>query len=140
MAKNFGKFLLFTAAVGTAAAAAYYYVRKKETADMNVQDDDEDYDDFCEDLDDDTNASSRNYVALNREAQPVSEENTASSQEEATAEAAPAEKTATPESVFTPLADKVAHVTKSVEEKLEKTVEEFFDEESTDEEPPITDN
>lgn len=29
MAKKFGKFLLFTAAVGTAAAAAYYYMQQK---------------------------------------------------------------------------------------------------------------
>jgi len=31
MAKKFGKFLLFTAAVGTAAAAVYYYMQKKES-------------------------------------------------------------------------------------------------------------
>ena len=30
MAKKFGKFLLFTAAIGTAAAAAYYYLQKKD--------------------------------------------------------------------------------------------------------------
>lgn len=30
MAKKFGKFLLFTAAVGTAAAAAYYYMQQKK--------------------------------------------------------------------------------------------------------------
>ena len=31
MAKKFGKFLLFTAAVGTAAAAAYYYMQQKNS-------------------------------------------------------------------------------------------------------------
>ena len=31
MAKKFGKFLLFTAAVGTAAAAAYYYMQQKDS-------------------------------------------------------------------------------------------------------------
>ena len=34
MAKKFGKFLLFTAAVGTAAAAAYYFMQKKDSAVM----------------------------------------------------------------------------------------------------------
>ena len=68
MAKKFGKFLLFTAAVGTAAAAVYYYMKKKD-ADLSVSDeDDEDYDDFSEDLDDDADSSSRSYVPLNRDA------------------------------------------------------------------------
>ncbi len=34
MAKKFGKFLLFTAAVGTAAAAVYYYMQKKESGNI----------------------------------------------------------------------------------------------------------
>jgi len=146
MANKFGKFLLFTAAVGTAAAAAYYYVHKKDAADAMMQDDDDDYDDFSEDLDDDTEITSRNYVPLNAEAHPVSEEATTVPQEEASkdevyeASAPTAEPAATEESVFTPLAEKVAHVAESAEKKLEETVEEFFDEESTDEEPPITDN
>lgn len=62
MAKKFGKFLLFTAAVSGAAAAAYYYFKKKDTGyDL---DEDEDYDDFSEDLDEDS-ATSKNYVTLN---------------------------------------------------------------------------
>lgn len=62
MAKKFGKFLLCTAAIGTAVAAAYYYMQKKDAA-MAVSDDsDDDYDDFSDDLDEDT---SRNYVSLN---------------------------------------------------------------------------
>ena len=124
MAKKFGKFLLFTAAVGTAAAAAYYYVQKKDTANTTLQDDDDDYDDFSDDFDDDNDAVSRNYVPLSREGQNAQEDVTSSSD---SAEA---------ESVFTPLAKQVAQAG----EKIEETVEEFFDEESTDEEPPIQDN
>ena len=51
MAKKFGKFLLFTAAVGTAAAAAYYYMQQKDSQLKESSDADEDYDDFHEDLD-----------------------------------------------------------------------------------------
>lgn len=123
MAKKFGKFLLFTAAVGTAAAAAYYYVQKKDTANSMLQDEDDDYDDFSDDFDDDTDTSSRNYVPLNREDRNASE-NAASQSEEAGTD-------------FTPLAEQVSQV---AAEKPEETVEEFFDEESTDEEPPIQDN
>lgn len=64
MAKKFGKFLLFTAAVGGAAAAAYYYFKKKDTE--KDWDEDEDYDDFSEDLDEDTDTS-KNYVTLTPE-------------------------------------------------------------------------
>lgn len=65
MVKKFGKFLLFTAAVGGAAAAAYYYFKKKD-AEYDL-DEDEDYDDFSEDLDEDTDTS-KNYVTLTPEA------------------------------------------------------------------------
>ena len=51
MAKKFGKFLLFTAAVGTAAAAAYYYMQQKDSQLKESSDADDDYDDFHEDLD-----------------------------------------------------------------------------------------
>ena len=54
MAKKFGKFLLFTAAVGTAAAAAYYYMQQKNSLLMESTDADDDYDDFHEDLDEST--------------------------------------------------------------------------------------
>ena len=46
MAKKFGKFLLFTAAVGTAAAAAYYYMQQKDSQLKESSDADDDYDDF----------------------------------------------------------------------------------------------
>ena len=121
MAKKFGKFLLFTAAVGTAAAAAYYYIRKKDSEASLFQDDDDDYDDFSEDLDDDTDASSRNYVPLNREGQSTSEDS--SSQEKSASD-------------FTPLKQLA-----QTAEKSEETVEEFFDEEDySDEEPLVQDN
>lgn len=42
--KNFGKFLLFTAAVGTAAAAAYYYMQQKDSQLKESSDADDDYD------------------------------------------------------------------------------------------------
>lgn len=120
MAKKFGKFLLFTAAVGTAAAAVYYYMQKKE-AESTVPED-EDYDDFSEDLDEDTDTS-RNYVPLNSEGKA-------------------AEEPQKDDSTFTPL-EKVAKTVEETAEKTEESVEEFFDEdeeESSDEEPPIEDN
>lgn len=114
MAKKFGKFLFLTAAVGTAAAAAYYYMQKKDSV-MDIPED-EDYDDFSEDLDENTN-SSRNYVSLKTDA-PESEDG---------------EKKDT----FTPLSEQV----KKAEEKVEETVEEFFDEEDpAEDETPVGSN
>ena len=125
MAKKFGKFLLFTAAVGTAAAAAYYFVQKKN-ADMEMfRDDDDDYDDFSDDLEDDTDASTRSYVSLTRDGQGVSEDTVVSMDDDDTSD-------------FTPLAEQLEQ---DVEDKLDETIEEFFDEEdSSDDEPPISDN
>lgn len=115
MANKFGKFLLFTAAVGTAAAATYYFTQKKAPALSALQDDDDDYDDFSEDLDEDTEVAPRNYVSLNLDGSEKSKE----------------------EDTFTPLADQIIQTV----DKVEETVEEFFDEEdSADVEPPITDN
>ena len=109
MAKKFGKFLLFTAAV-------YYYMRKKDAVELSPEDDD--YDDFSEDLDEDTD-SSRNYVPLTSDAEKDS---------------------------FVPLnqvaqsAEKTESAAKE-EQKADADVEEFFDEEdATEEEPPINDN
>ncbi len=61
MAKKFGKFLLFTAAVGSAAAAAYYYLQKKGISTESTEE--EDCEDFSEDLDD--AEPSKSYVPLN---------------------------------------------------------------------------
>lgn len=64
MAKKFGKFLLFTAAVGTAAAAVHYYLQKKGAE--HTESEDEDYDDFSED--------SPNYVPLTPDAKAETSE------------------------------------------------------------------
>ena len=114
MAKKFGKFLLFTAALGGAAAAAYYYFQKKDADNLVLEDDD--YDDFSEDLEDEAEADKK-YVSLT----PDKEE-----------DFVPLDKVAKPE-------DK-AEESKG-NDKNGADVEEFFDEEDgTDEEPPIKDN
>ncbi len=46
MAKKFGKFLLFTAAVGTAAAAAYYYMQQKNSHLMKSTEAEDEYEDL----------------------------------------------------------------------------------------------
>ena len=61
MAKKFGKFLLLTAAIGSAVGAAYYYLQKKDSADDDF---DDDFDDFSEDSE---SEASRNYVSLKSE-------------------------------------------------------------------------
>lgn len=114
MAKKFGKFLLFTAAIGSAAVAAYYFLQKKNAADPMAED--EDYDDFSEDLDPDSEENP-NYVSLTPE--------TGSS------EASGEQK----ENGFTPLSETISQAADNAEE----TVEEFFDEEDpSDMEPPIS--
>ncbi len=118
MAKKFGKFLLFAAAVSAAGAAAYYYMQKKDSARTNDEND-EDYDDFSDSLED-TDTPSRTYVPLNRD-------NTAETDQEGASAA---------EDNFTPLTE---HVAETAKDKLEETVEEFFDEaDPTEEEPPRT--
>lgn len=133
MAKKFGKFLLFTAAVGTAAAAAYYYMQQKDSRLKESADADDDYDDFHEDLDESTEFS-RNYVPLNTSAQhTVSEEAAQPVSEEAGESAAKEADT----DGFTPLSDQAADLTADAEETVED-VEEFFDEEDPeDAEPPM---
>ena len=61
MAKGFGKFVLFCAAVGAAAAGAYYYLNKQDELYPEYYDDD--FDDF-DDFDDGESASGRNYVDI----------------------------------------------------------------------------
>lgn len=125
MAKKFGKFLLFTAAVGATAAAAYYFVRKKDSDLSIFQDEDEDYDDFSDEFGDDTDTSTRSYVSLTRDGQDTSEDIAAPADYEDAA-------------TFTPLTEQLEQ---DVEDKLDETIEEFFDEEdSSEEEPPISDN
>lgn len=114
MAKKFGKFLLFSAALGGAAAAAYYFFQKKDADKLVIEDDD--YDDFSEDLEDEAE-SGKKYVSLT----PDTEEGFV-----------PLDKVAKPEDK-----DKASKSS----DKDDADVEEFFDEEDgTDEEPPINDN
>lgn len=132
--KSFGKFLLFTAAAGTAAAAVYYYIRKKEALTEDMGEDDDDYDDFSEDLDDENDTSSRNYVPLNLDG---SEHKTAQEgTQESTGEADQNAESPVPDNSgedFTPLSEQVTS-------KTGDNVEEFFDEdEDNGEEPPIQD-
>lgn len=114
MAKKFGKFLLFTAAVGAAGAAAYYYMQKKDAALLNETD--EDYDDFSEDTDD---SASRTYVPLSHENAPEQE-----------ADAAPAADSSKADNFFTPLSEKVSQAAETVKEDAQAAVEEFFDEDA----------
>lgn len=114
MAKKFGKFLLFTAAVGAAGAAAYYYMQKKDAALLDETD--EDYDDFSEDVDD---SASRTYVPLSHENAPE-QETDASAPEDGSKQ----------DNFFTPLAEKVAQAAETAKEKAAETVEEFFDEDA----------
>lgn len=116
MAKKFGKFLLFTAAVGTAAAAVHYYLQKKKAE--NTESEDEDYDDFSDE--------SKNYVPLTPETK--TDENSSE------------EKTEPADEGFTPLKDTVEDASEKADDAAHD-VEEFFDEEDdSDEEPAINDN
>lgn len=117
MGKKFGKFLLFTAAVGAAGTAAYCYMKKKDAALLGESDDD--YDDFSEDAEGDD--SSRSYVPLNHD-------ETAASKDEA-----PEAKSSAGD-FFTPLAEKVTQAAENMKDEVEETVEEFFDEDSAPEE------
>lgn len=114
MAKKFGKLLLLTAAVGSAAAAVYYYMQKKDS--VTDISEDEDYDDFSDDLNEDSD-SSRNYVSLNPEDKADM----------------PVEEDSEKQDTFTPLTEQI--------KKTEETVEEFFDEEDPAEDnAPVGDN
>lgn len=128
MAKKFGKFLLFTAAVGTAAAAAYYYMQQKDSQLKESSEADDDYDDFHEDLEE-SNEFSRNYVPLNT---------TVQAPDASVPEKTDTTDTDTAASDFTPLSDQAPDLSGEEDETVEN-VEEFFDEEDAeDTEPPIS--
>lgn len=76
MANKLGKFLLFTAAVGTAAVAGYHLGKKKETDSIDWYDDDEDFDDFDDlpDEEEEEENDTRSYVPLNQEGQSIVED------------------------------------------------------------------
>lgn len=113
MAKKFGKFLLFTAAVGAVGAAAYYYMQKKDSALFDETD--EDYDDFSEDVDGDGPA--RTYVPLNAESASAPE-----------SQAGAQENAPSGDDFFTPLTEQAPRVTETAKNDAAEAVEEFFDE------------
>ena len=135
MAKKFGKLLLFSAAIGSAIGAVYYFARKKNAEQDSAE---EDYDDFSEEAEK-KDSDSRSYVPLTpegeagEEKEEKAEEPSPAGQADSTPDASDAPAS---QDGFTPLAEQVA----ATAQKAEETVEEFFDEDSTDEEPPITDN
>ena len=136
MSKKFAKLLVFSAAIGSAIGAVYYFARKKDAERDSAEDD---YDDFSEE--NEKESDSRSYVPLNPEGQAEGKESAAPAQEEAPADSNCAAQDTSDASAgqdgFTPLAEQVADTA----QKAEESVEEFFDEEdSTDEEPPISDN
>lgn len=145
MSNKFGKFLLATAAIGTAAAAAYYFLQKKDS-ELSAQDEtDEDYDDFSDTLDEETETPSRNYVSLTpeqvnkpetaveetvaKEAAPVEE---AVVEEAVVEETTPAEEAASVEEE--PFVEEVEETFSSLNDQMnaEETVEEFFDDEENE--------
>ncbi|MCM1191567.1 MAG: hypothetical protein NC123_09130 [Butyrivibrio sp.] len=127
MAKKFGKFLLFTAAVGTAAAAVHYYLQKKGVG--HAESEDEDYDDFSGD--------SPNYVSLTPDAK---DEAAGAADAKGEAAGAAEEQDAPAKDGFTPLKESVENAAEKADDTIEN-VEEFFDEEdASDEEPAISDN
>ena len=131
MSKKFAKLLVFSAAIGSAIGAAYYFARKKNAEADSAE---EDYDDFSEE---EETKPGRSYVPLNPE--DGAKDETASAEESASSEEAPGEETSTGEDGFTHLADFTSKTAETVQ-NTEETVEEFFDEDSTTEEPPIKDN
>ncbi len=110
MAKKFGKFLLATAAIGSAVAAACYFMQKKENAENSPED--EDYDDFSEDLEE-ASEPETNYVPLTPGAKVKD-----SSEEDSGEE----KKAPQPEAT-----EETAEVTEEASEEIE--TEEFFNEE-----------
>ena len=121
MAKKFGKFLMVTAAVSAVAAGVYYCLQNRDSSVDDDFDDDDDDDDFDDDLDDDETSkeADRNYVDLDLEKAEEFKEGLDAAKAEATDKIIGAAKEVT---------DKV----KETAEKAEVKVEEFFDDESDD--------
>ncbi len=129
MSKKFAKLLLVSAAIGSAVGAACYFIRKKNA---ELESAEEDYDDFSEE-EETKPGDSRSYVPLTPETKAEEEETPC---EETSGETPASEEPAPSQDTFTPLAEKVAQGVENAEE----TVEEFFDEDSTNEEPPISES
>lgn len=142
MANKFGKFLLFTAAVGTIAAAVYYYTQKKEN-EASFDEDDDDYDNFFNNSAREPSDVSRTYVPLNPEAAHTEDvsanasANLSTNLSEKLSEVVGkvSEVASNVKETFTPLAEKAVAAVQSVQNKSEETVEDFFDEGDLDDEP-----
>ncbi len=113
MAKKLGKVLLFAAAAGSAAAAVYYYMQKKKATEETSETDD------AAEGEADASEEDRDYVSLTPET-AMSDKT-----DSPTPETGKTEETA---SEFTPLSDQLNQTAESEEE----TVEEFFNEETSD--------
>ena len=113
---------------------AYHYLTKKEV--VPAAEEDDDYDNFSDDLEEETPA--RNYVSLAREASEKAVEKAGAVagtvvQKEGDAMNTLSEKFSGAEEHFTTLSQSIS----DAEEKVEKNVEEFFDEEEAAEEDSI---
>ncbi|MCM1194303.1 MAG: hypothetical protein NC389_18005 [Acetatifactor muris] len=119
MSKKIGKAVFLAATIGSAVGATVYFLRKKDKAMVISDEEDYDFNGKAEESSD----TSRSYVALNPETTEDSDAADTPSAEE--------------ESAFTPLTEQIAQTMENAEEH----VEEFFDEEDTsDEETPVSDN
>lgn len=129
MAKKFGKLFLFSAAVGAVAGSAYYYLQHRDSIVKNDDpaDDDDDFDDFSEDLDEE---SERSYVDLDFDAKKAEFTQKASGVAEKVLE-----KTA---DCLTAAAGKISETAKALDNALNApeapATEEFFDDEDEVEE------
>ena len=122
MAKKFGKFLLATAAIGTAAVAAYMYLQKKDSS-MSQSHEDDDYDDFSD--------STRTYVSLTRDSSESEQSDASQPEQSASSKPEQSNPSESEQSDFTPLSEQV---NQTPEEALEASSEEFFDEDDLEEE------
>ena len=120
--KKFGKFLLFSAAIGAVAAGAYYYLQNKDAVSNDELDDDVDFDDFSEDLDSESSDSAeRSYVSLVFDT-------TETSTEEPSTEETSAEETSSEDDTAK---EALSNLEKAAE-SAKTEVEEFFDEDDED--------
>lgn len=125
MAKKFGKFLMVTAALGAVAAGAYYYLQNKESFVDDDFEDDDDFDNFDEDLDEDTG---RNYVDLDLDKAEDPKEDTQAPQAEDFKEGLDAEKADASGKIVGETKEAADKTSEKAPEK-ETQVEEFFDDE-----------
>lgn len=128
MAKKLGKLFLFSAAVGAVAGSAYYYLQHRDSIVKNDDpaEEDDDFDDFSEDLDEE---SDRNYVDLDFDAKKAEFTQKASGVAEKVLE-----KTA---DCLSAAAGKISETAKALDNAINAPVapstEEFFDDEDPEE-------